>query len=322
VVFEVTRKNRNFSEIDIHMFHGGNRIYRFGTVRIDPAGRYLTRDGEEQHLRERSFEVLIYLLENRHRLVKKEELIEHIWKVDAVTDDVLVQSIGEIRKAVGDDRRNPQFVKTIPKSGYRLIAAVEEVLEQQQDPVEMEEISSVTIEIEEDNTPLPVEPAMAIPAVRRRWLPLSLSVLAICCCALIVWYYFAAREKVMETSFVKVPGKKLIAVMFFDNQSGETQLDWLREGLPDMLVTGLSRSNRVTLLSPQQLYPILKRFGHKDSRRMRMDEALQVAHKISADSLVLGGFAKIGNQIRVDAQLYNTRSSELIGAEQLIVNKP
>jgi len=84
---------------------------------------------------------------------------------------------------------------------YRF-GTVQIILEQQQDRIELEEISSVPIEFEEETSPF--DPAKAIPlAVPRKWLPLSLSFLATCCCALIVWYYFAAHEKVMESTFIK-----------------------------------------------------------------------------------------------------------------------
>lgn len=90
------------------MDDGGKQIYRFGDIQIDARFYIITRHGAEQHLRQRSFEVLLYLLQNRDRVVNKEELIQNIWKVTAVTDDALVQSIVEIRKALGDDPRRPR----------------------------------------------------------------------------------------------------------------------------------------------------------------------------------------------------------------------
>jgi DNA-binding winged helix-turn-helix (wHTH) protein len=70
---------------------------------------------------------LLYLLKGRERLVTKEELFENIWKDAAVTDNALLQCIFDIRKALGDDSRNPRFIKTFPKVGYRFISPVEEI---------------------------------------------------------------------------------------------------------------------------------------------------------------------------------------------------
>ena len=86
----------------------------------------VTRNGKEQHIRQQSLQVLLYFLEHRQRLIHKEELVETFWQNTAITDNALVQCIADIRRVVGDDSRNPRFIKTIPKVGYRFIADVEE----------------------------------------------------------------------------------------------------------------------------------------------------------------------------------------------------
>jgi tetratricopeptide (TPR) repeat protein len=100
---------------------------RLGNVELDIARESVHRDGVEHRLRHRTFEVLLHLVENRNRVVTKSELFEKIWRGVAVTEDTLVQSIVEIRKALGDDPRSPQFVRTIPRVGYQLIAPSDEV---------------------------------------------------------------------------------------------------------------------------------------------------------------------------------------------------
>ena len=77
----------------------------------------LLLDGNEIALRPKTFAVLHYLVENSGRLVSKDELFAAVWPNLAVTDDALVQSIGELRRALGDD--GPRLIKTIPRRGYR-----------------------------------------------------------------------------------------------------------------------------------------------------------------------------------------------------------
>ena len=91
-------------------------IYRVGEIEVDPARNCLRRNDEEWTLRQKSFQVLIYLLEQRERLVTKEELLEIIWAGAAVTDDALVQIIVELRKTLGDDSRRPRFIRRFQKS--------------------------------------------------------------------------------------------------------------------------------------------------------------------------------------------------------------
>jgi DNA-binding winged helix-turn-helix (wHTH) protein len=91
---------------------------RFDRYVLDPDRGCLLLDGNEVALRPKTFAVLLYLLENSGRLVSKDDLFAAVWPNLAVTDDTLVQSIGELRRALGDD--GPRLIKTIPRRGYRL----------------------------------------------------------------------------------------------------------------------------------------------------------------------------------------------------------
>src|SRR5215475_9588211 len=82
----------------------------------------LLLDGNEIVLRPKTFAVLRHLVENAGRLVSKDELFAAVWPNLAVTDDALVQSIGELRRALGDD--GARLIKTIPRRGYRLDVTV------------------------------------------------------------------------------------------------------------------------------------------------------------------------------------------------------
>jgi DNA-binding winged helix-turn-helix (wHTH) protein len=101
--------------------------YRFGEFELNPALFSLTRAGQGVHLRDKVFRVLLHLVENRERVVPKEELIERVWKGTVVSDDVLFRCVIDARAALGDDRRSPLYIATVSKAGYRFIAAIEEV---------------------------------------------------------------------------------------------------------------------------------------------------------------------------------------------------
>lgn len=92
-----------------------NQAFRFGEFTLDPARAALFRGEEELRLRQRTFEVLTYLVRNSGRVVSKQELFENIWGDVAVTDDSLVQCLVEIRRALGDDQDR---IKTVRGRGY------------------------------------------------------------------------------------------------------------------------------------------------------------------------------------------------------------
>ena len=117
------------------------QIFLFGDVEVDLAQGCVRRSGKELHLRQQTFQVMIYLLENRNRVVTKDELLQEIWKETAVTDDALVQCVMDIRRAIGDDPRHPHFIKTLPKVGYRFIGPVEERWSQPETPNQTQEVT-------------------------------------------------------------------------------------------------------------------------------------------------------------------------------------
>src|SRR6185369_16391110 len=99
------------------MSRTGNRVYRIEDVEVDTLQGCIRKNGTEVHLRHKTFQVLIYLLEQRHRLVTKEELWENVWPDVAVTDDALSKCVADIRKALGDNAREQRLLKTVSKSG-------------------------------------------------------------------------------------------------------------------------------------------------------------------------------------------------------------
>ena len=95
---------------------------RFDRYVLDLDRGCLLLDGSEIALRPKTFAVLRYLVENSGRLVSKDELFAAVWPNLAVTDDALVQSIGELRRALADE--GPRLIKTVPRRGYRFESAV------------------------------------------------------------------------------------------------------------------------------------------------------------------------------------------------------
>jgi tetratricopeptide (TPR) repeat protein/DNA-binding winged helix-turn-helix (wHTH) protein len=315
------------------------QIFRFGDVEVDRSQGCVRRGGEELHLRQQTFQVMIYLLENRERLVTKEELLENIWKETAVTDDALVQCVGDIRRAIGDDSRRPHFIKTLPKVGYRFISPVEEHWSQPETTIKTAQASyqspsiAVGTEDEKQNHDQ-LSPALplALPSAKRpRFVTRRVALIGGAVVLLAAMFYLVPylRNKLAgitkpstEVSLPQLPGRKTVAVMYFENQSGSSDLDWLREGLADMIITDLSRSDKLSLLNRHQLHLLLERIGHNENEKIRLDEALDVARRSQAKIVVLGSFAQLGEQIRIDVQLHDARDGQLLTAERLVVEQP
>ncbi len=113
----------------------GRRVLRFGEFSLDLVGQCLRRNGQRVRLRPKPFETLTFLIEHRHETVTKDQILETVWADTPVTDGALVQAIREVRRTLDDDDKEPRFIKTIPRTGYRFIAeVVEETAARAADP--------------------------------------------------------------------------------------------------------------------------------------------------------------------------------------------
>ena len=97
--------------------------YRFGDFRVDPTAYTLRRAGEPVPLSPRPFDLLVHLLRNPRRLVTKDELLDALWPGVAVTENTLTRAVSELRRALGDTPGAPRCIETVPRRGYRWIAA-------------------------------------------------------------------------------------------------------------------------------------------------------------------------------------------------------
>lgn len=101
--------------------------FRVGDWRVAPRGNRLDGPEGTERLEPKVMQVLVCLAESPGRTVTKEVFMERVWAGTVVSDDVLARCISELRKVFGDDPRRPEYIETVRKSGYRLIAPVVEV---------------------------------------------------------------------------------------------------------------------------------------------------------------------------------------------------
>lgn len=126
------------------------QIYEFDNFRLDVQERQLWRDGEPVALYAKAFEMLVVLVENRGRLLTKDELFALVWSGQIVEESNLTVNMSAIRKALGERASQPRYVKTVSGQGYRFVAEVrEQIGETDEFVIESEMIARVIIEREE-----------------------------------------------------------------------------------------------------------------------------------------------------------------------------
>lgn len=97
--------------------------YCFSEFVLSPRQRVLLRNGREQPLIPRYFDLLVFLVERRHEAVHRRDIFDRVWTDVTVSDSALSQAIRTIRRVLDDDSREPRFIATVSRHGYRFIFA-------------------------------------------------------------------------------------------------------------------------------------------------------------------------------------------------------
>jgi DNA-binding winged helix-turn-helix (wHTH) protein len=111
-----------------------NYFYEFGPFRLDPKEHTLLRNGQPIPLRPKVFDILLVLIENRGHLVDKEQLMSLVWTEQFVEEGNINKNISMLRRALGEGDNGQQFIETVPKRGYRFIADVRQVNDDEAPP--------------------------------------------------------------------------------------------------------------------------------------------------------------------------------------------
>jgi adenylate cyclase len=252
-------------------------------------------------LRPKTFGILRHLAENSGRLVSKDELFAAVWPNLAVTDDVLVQSIGELRRALGDD--GPRLIRTVPRRGYRfeapasIFAAI--------DPSASDNPPDTAASLEHDPSPKP--PAyvrtLMITAALAGWRMRSLT--ALTCVALFVaavlsisfgfeWMSFRtspSREQSAKSD--EFGAKPWIAVLPFLNEGTVSGREYFADGLTQDIINALGRFSALTVMSWNAVFP----YKGKPASPAEIAGSLAVRYQVE------GSVQQTGDGLRVIAQL-------------------
>jgi Tol biopolymer transport system component/DNA-binding winged helix-turn-helix (wHTH) protein len=97
------------------------RAYRFADILVDVSAMRLERCGQEVALEPKLFRLLEFLIDNRERVLGKEEIFRVVWDGTAVSDNALTRAVAQVRKVLEDDPRSPRYIETVPTVGYRFI---------------------------------------------------------------------------------------------------------------------------------------------------------------------------------------------------------
>ena len=142
-------------------------LYRFGPFVLDLARFELRADGEPCRVEPQVFSLIALLVENRERLVSRDEIIEKIWDGRIVSDAAISSRIKSARQALGDDGKAQRYIRTIHNQGLRFVAPVQAARDDS--AARIESIESAAVASARAHRPMPGPRALRSPCSRSAW---------------------------------------------------------------------------------------------------------------------------------------------------------
>ena len=253
-------------------------VYRFGQYSLDPVRRALVCDGERIKLAERLFDVLLYLVANHGRVVERDELLQAVWAGRTVEDSNVGQAIFALRKALKAGGGAESAIITVPGRGFRFA-------------------EPVSFQPEEART----EPAeLPAPAPTFRWhgslsLILALVALVVALLGTVVWRDRPADTSGKPSEAPFAPPPHSVAVLAFDNLSGDPGQAYLSDGLSEQLIDSLTQINAM------QVAARISAFSFRGNHAT----IGQIARALNVGAVLAGSVRHTGNRVVVTAQLTN-----------------
>jgi TolB-like protein/DNA-binding winged helix-turn-helix (wHTH) protein/thioredoxin-like negative regulator of GroEL len=285
---------------------------------LEPATRLLVRDGQSVPLQRRPFQVLLYLIEQRERLVSRAELLELFWDGHDVYDETLTKCVGKIRKALSDQQDRPRFIETRYAEGYRFIGPLEEQWGQIGDGgpaiVEIERTRGVKIVVEEEETHTSLPPSQGFiegsPAVKRvniakRKISGRTRLAAVLCSVITLT---AVSAIIIARSRRHAPSQPAsvssIAVLPLKNLTGDAANEYLSDGLSETLINSLSRIEGLKVISRGSVSNFKE--GEIDPR--------EIGKKLGVGAVLEGSVDKRNRDVRVQVRLVSTDDGRVLWA--------
>ena len=251
--------------------------------------------GEARALTPRAFDVLVYLIEQRGRVVEKQELFDQIWKETFVTDSALAREIKEIRHALEDDAAAPRYIETVPKRGYRFIAKLRE----NEIPEPLANVFSLPGPAKEARSGAgeDVEPSAAgdsAPAKFRARPAVWVSALMVMILLGVV--LFTGRGKTIDS----------LAILPLANGSGAPQMEYLSDGITESLINSLSQLPNLKVLARTTVF----------SYKNRAVDPIKVGRELGVRAVLTGRVVEREGSLIIQADLLDVKDGSQLWGEQ------
>jgi transcriptional activator of cad operon len=281
---------------------------RIGAWCVDPTSCQISRDGETARVEVRTMRLLLCLAERAGEVVSIDDLLNQVWSGVIVTQDSVYQSVASLRRLLGDDPRQPTYIATVPRLGYRLVATVS--------PWADRSIAQTGSSSASDSKhPIPATTDAPTPGPRLRatftWAGAALCVALVV--AFLVHGRFANDNHSASPAIAPQP-QKSIAVLPFLDLTEEMNQEPFADGMTEELIGKLSKIPGLQVPAPTSSFYFKGKLWPRSHGTPQITIA-EIAKTLGVAYVLDGSVRKSGARLRVAARLVRADNGYVVWSE-------
>src|SRR5579862_4000391 len=270
-----------------------SNLYQFGEFSLDPQGRVLRRGQTPVALTPKAFDLLLTLIQNNGKIVTKDELMRTVWRDSFVEESNLTQTIFMVRKAL-DETSDRRYILTVQGQGYRFLIPITETATQTPEIMPAESVVNVR--------PLPDLEMHPRPAKAWKWAGIATSIAVLLIAGSAAWLWRSRHSRVQPTS------KIMLAVLPFDNFTGDPGQDYFSDGLTEEMISQLGNldSAHIGVIARTSVM----RYKHAQP------SVPQVGSDLGVQYVIEGSVRRDSERVRITAQLIQVKDQSHLWARE------
>jgi transcriptional activator of cad operon len=289
-------------------------MLRIGDWCVNPASGQISRDGETARVEVRTMRLLLCLAEHSGEVVSIDDLLKQVWSEVIVTSDSVYQAVASLRRLLGDDPKQPAYIETVPRLGYRLVAVVRPWVDES-----FPQRGSPSASDSEHPTP-PTTDASDVPiksGPRLRANFVWAAGLALCLALAVVFLFrdkFANNNHSASLAAVAPPLQKSIAVLPFLDLTDEMNQEPFADGMTEELIDKLSKIHGLRVPPPTSSFSFKGKLWPRSHGTPQITIA-DIGKTLGVTYVLDGSVRKSRARVRVDARLIRTDSGFVVWSE-------
>jgi DNA-binding winged helix-turn-helix (wHTH) protein/tetratricopeptide (TPR) repeat protein len=292
--------------------------YGFSDFEVDLDEGRITRNGYVVPLQDQPFRLLVLLLAQAGTIVTREEIQSHLWPENTFVefDKSLRVAVSKLREALRDSPTDPIYIETLPRRGYRFIAPVRNIASAS-DPLAFDALPlpAPVLQPDSDEIRMPQQAGIAGPGWNPRTLPLifALAALSVLTAGTVYLLRTPLKQAIAPAVIAKPIARRSVAVIGLRNLKGTPEDKWLSTALAEMLSTELSTSDRLRIISGEEV--ARAGLAESPSAAPSRETLARFGGQLGADAIVYGSYTVLREpgaptpRIRLDLRLEDLTSN-------------